>query len=160
MVISCNTVQEIDAEVRKGLAIGYYGRQDDMSEMPRMLGDWNIRAIGDTRCPGCGMIVAVPSNARTRIVYMEGRMTWLKALGYDQDLATKYIRASTAVSRKWDHEVALFVLNNLKMDEYVLDLMLASNNPKKVGEKHDIFTRSTRGKVLAGCQILKNMLAH
>ncbi|MNT46436.1 hypothetical protein D3C72_1830780 [compost metagenome] len=63
------------------------------------------------------------------------------------------------VSRKWDHEVALFVLNNIKMDEFVLDLMLTSNNPKKVGEQHDIFTRSPRGKVLAGCQILKNILS-
>jgi len=159
MVISYNTVQEIDAQVKTGCGIGYYGRQDDMSVMPRMLGDWNLRAIGDSRHPGCGLIVAVPSNARTRIIYMEGRMTWLKALGFDHDLAVRYIRASTVVSRKWDHEVALFVLNNLKMDEYVLDKMLASNNPKKVGEKYNIYTRSTRGKVLAGCQILKNLLA-
>jgi hypothetical protein len=160
MVISHNTVQQIDEQTRKGLPIGYYGKADVLSEVPRMLGDWNIRTIGDTRCPGTGYIVAVPSNARTRGIYTEGRLTWLKALGYDHDLAVRYIRAGMVVSRKWDHEVALFVLNNIKMDEYVLNLMLASNNPKKVGERYDIFTRSTRGKVLAACQILKNLLTH
>lgn len=160
MVITYNTVEEIDAQVLTGCAIGYYGKTDDVSTIPRMLGDWNIRAIGNSRAPGSGLIVAVPSNARTRKVYIEGRMVWLVTIGYDRELATRYIRASVAVSRKWDHEVALFVLNNLKMDEFVLDLMLVSHNPKKVGERHDIYTRSTRGKVLAGCQILKNMLVH
>lgn len=159
MVISHCTKAEIDAQVLAGLAIGYYGKQDDLSVIPRMLGDWNIRTVGDTRSPGCGFIVAVPSNSRTRIIYTEGRITWLEALGYDRELAERYIRASAVVSRRWDHEVAQFVLNNLKMDEFVLDVMLASQNPKKVGEKHDIYTRSSRGKVLAGCQILKNLFA-
>ena len=158
MVISHNTTAEIDEQVAKGLAIGYYGKDDDMSQLPRMLGDWNIRAISDTRCPGCGSIVAVPSNARTRVIYTEGRLTWLKALGFDSELAEQYMKASVVVTRKWDHEVALFVLNNIKMDEFVLDLMLASHNPKRTGEKNNIYTRSPRSKVLAGCQILKNML--
>lgn len=157
MVITHSTTAEIDAQVRLGLAIGYYGRDDDLSTVPRMLGDWNIRAIVETRCPGTGYIVAVPSNARTRIIYTEGRMTWLQGLGFDSETAQRYIKASMVVSRKWDHEVALFVLNNIKMDEFVLDLMLHSHNPKKVGEQYDIYTRSPRGKVLAGCQILKNM---
>ncbi|QBJ02789.1 hypothetical protein MZD04_gp263 [Pseudomonas phage Psa21] len=160
MVITHNTITEINEQTLRGLPIGYYGKEDDLSDVPRMLGDWNIRTISDSRCPGTGYIVAVPSNARTRLVYMEGRLTWLKALGFSQEQALKYYRAGMTVSRKWDHEVALFVLNNIKMDEFVLDVMLASHNPKKVGEKYDIYTRSTRGKVLAGCQILKNMLTY
>lgn len=158
MVITHSTVQEIDEQTLKGLPIGYYGKADDLSTVPRMLGDWNIRTIGETRCPGTGYIVSVPSNARTRVIYTTGRITWLKGLGYTDELAARYIKASIVVSRKWDHEVASFVLNNLKIDEYVLNLMLSSTNPKKVGEKHDIYTRSPRGKVLAGCQILKNLL--
>lgn len=157
MVISHSTITEIDKQTLAGLPIGYYGSKDDMSEIPRMLGDWNIRTVGDTRCPGNGYIVAVPSNARTRLIYTEGRITWLVALGFDRALAERYLKASVVVSRRWDHEVALFVLNNIKMDEFVLDVMLTSNNPKKVGERYDIYTRSPRGKVLAGCQILKNM---
>lgn len=159
MVITHNTVAEIDEQTLTGLPIGYYGKADDLTAIPRMLGDWNIRTIGDTRCPGTGYIVSVPSNARTRVIYIEGRITWLKALGFTQELAVRYIRASMVVSRKWDHEVATFVLNNIKIDEFVLDLMLYSNNPKKVGEQHDIYTRSPRGKVLAGCQILKNIIS-
>lgn len=158
MVISHSTVTEIDEQVLRGLAIGYYGGTDDMSELPRMLGDWNIRTVGDTRCPGNGYIVAVPSNARTRLIYTEGRIVWLIALGYSRDLAERYIKASLVVSRKWDHEVATFVLNNIKIDEFVLDAMLRANNPKKVGERYDIYTRSPRGKVLAACQILKNLI--
>lgn len=158
MVITHSTTDEIDTQTRAGLPIGYYGKDDDMSTVPRMLGDWNIRAIVETRCPGTGYIVAVPSNARTRIIYTEGRMTWLKALGFDDELAARYIKASMVVSRKWDHEVALFVLNNIKMDEFVLGLMINSHNPKKIAEQYDIYTRSPRGKVLAGCQILKNLL--
>lgn len=158
MVITQNTVEEIDAQALLGLAIGYYGKDDNLSDIPRMLGDWNIRPIGETRCPGTGYIVAVPSNARTRVIYIAGRTTWLKGLGFSDELAERYIKASNVVTRKWDHEVALFVLNNIKIDEFVLDLMLHSHNPKKVGEKHDIYTRSSRGKVLAGCQILKNLM--
>uniref|UniRef100_A0AB39CD87 Uncharacterized protein n=1 Tax=Pseudomonas phage RVTF4 TaxID=3236931 RepID=A0AB39CD87_9VIRU len=159
MVISHSTVTEIDEQTLRGLPIGYYGRADDLSVVPRMLGDWNIRTVGDTRSPGNGYIVAVPSNSRTRLIYTEGRITWLVALGFDRALAERYLKASAVVSRKWDHEVALFVLNNIKIDGFVLDTMLYSNNPKKVGEQYDIYTRSSRGKVLAGCQILKNLLA-
>lgn len=158
MVITHSTVQEIDGQTLAGLPIGYYGKEDDLSSFPRMLGDWNIRTIGETRCPGTGYIVSVPSNARTRVIYTAGRITWLKGLGFSEELAHRYMKAGLVVSRKWDHEVAMFVLNNIKMDAFVLDLMLFSTNPKKVGEQHDIYTRSPRGKVLAGCQILKNML--
>lgn len=158
MVITHNTAAEIDTQVLTGCSIGYYGKDDDMSQLPRMLGDWNIRTVGDTRSPGCGYIVAVPSNARTRVIYTERRIVWLKALGFPRDLAERYLKASVVVSRRWDHEVATFVLDNIKIDEYVLDLMLSAENPKKVGTKHDVHTRSSRGKVLAGCQILKNLL--
>lgn len=160
MVITYNTVDEIDRQTLKGLPIGYYGVLDKLSDIPRMLGDWNIRTVSDNRCPGTGYIVAVPSNSRTRIIYTTGRMAWLIALGFTTEQATSYIKASTVISRKWDHEVALFVLNNLKIDEFVLDRMLASNNPKKTGVRYDIYTRNSRGKVLAGCQILKNMLTN
>lgn len=157
MVITHTTIEAIDAQTLKGLPIGHYGKQDNTSELPRVLGDWNIRAICEKRCPGTGYIVAVPSNSRTRHIYVQGRTNWLKALGYTEEVAQVYIKASWVVSRKWDHAVALFVLDHLKIDDYILDEMLVSNNPKKVGERYEIHTRSPRSIVLAGCQILKNM---
>lgn len=157
-MVVIKVIADIDAQTLAGLPIGYYGKDDDLSMIPRCIGDWNIRPISETRCPGTGYIVAVPSNARTRVIYNRGRIVWLKALGYSDELAELYVKASMAVNRKWDHEVATFVLNNIKMDTFVLDLMLSSANPKKVGERHDIYTRSPRSKVLAACQILKNLV--
>jgi hypothetical protein len=157
MVISHETIEAIDEQTLKGFPIGYYGKDDDMSLIPRMLGDWNIRAIEEKRTPGTGYIVAVPSNGRTRLIYTKGRIAWLVGLGFNPDLANAYVHSSGTITRRWDHEVALFVLNNAHMDDFVLDLMLSATNPKRAGERNNIHTRSSRGKVLSGCQILKSM---
>lgn len=157
MVISQSNANEIDEQVSKGLYIGYFGRDSFLSNIPRMIGDWNIRTIEERRSPGTGYIVAIPSNTRTRLIYNRGRITWLTALGYSQQLAEIYIKASATIGKRWDHEVALFVLDNYAMDIILLDDAIISENPKKYLEQLGFHFKFSRGKILAGCQILRNI---
>ncbi|BEG72471.1 hypothetical protein RVBP21_0990 [Pseudomonas phage BRkr] len=157
MVISQNTATEIDSQVAKGLSIGYFGKGDDLSLIPRMIGDWNIRTIEEQRSPGTGYIVAVPSNTRTRLIYAAGRIAWLVALGYSEQTAHVYLKASSTVAKRWDHEVAQFVLTNYGIDTFILEQALSSDNPKKYLESQGYYSRVSRGKIIASCQILRNI---
>lgn len=157
MVISQSNANEIDIQVSKGLHIGYFGKDSDLSSVPKMIGDWNIRTIEEHRSPGTGYVVAIPSNTRTRLIYNRGRIAWLTALGFSQQLAELYIRASSTIGKRWDHEVALFVLDNYAMDIILLDEAITSENPKRFLETENFYFKISRGKILAGCQILRNI---
>ena len=157
MVISQNTSAAIDIQVAKGFSIGYFGKDDDLTQIPRMIDDWNIRPIEEPRTPGTGYIVALPSNTRTRRIYTEGRIAWLVALGYTEEKATVYLKASSTVSKRWDHDVAEFVLTNYSMDTFILEHALSNENPKKYLESQGYFYKISRGKIIASCQILRNI---
>lgn len=157
MVITGVSIANIDAQVRLGLPIGHYSKGDDLSVLPKMLGDWNIKTVTEDRNPGSGYIVAIPSNLRTRLIYKSGRIAWLMALGYSEERALLYYRASNRVKKKWDLKVALFVMDHFTMDHFNIDLILISTNPKKVCESLNIYPRLSQHKILAGCQILANI---
>lgn len=157
MVITGVSIANIDAQVRLGLPIGHYSKGDDLSVLPKMLGDWNIKTVTEDRNPGSGYIVAIPSNLRTRLIYKSGRIAWLMALGYSEERALLYYRASNRVKKKWDLKVALFVMDHFTMDHFNIELILISTNPKKVCESLNIYPRLSQHKILAGCQILANI---
>ena len=157
MMITLTTVQEIDSQVTKGLHIGSYGRDCCVDDIPRRLFDWNVRAIEDRRSPGTGYIIAVPSNTRTRVIYVNGRRTWLNGIGFCAEMAEMYIRAGQPVKLRWEHDVACFVFDNFAMDAYVLEKLLAAEQPRKVADKHGISTLLPKVKIVAGCQIIQNI---
>lgn len=157
MVLTYVTVSKIDQQVRIGLPIGYYGKGDDLSALPDMLGDWNIKTVTEDRNPGTGYIVAVPSNMRTRFIYKEGRLAWLAALGYSESQALLYYRACNRVTKKWDLRVAMFVLDNFTTDPFIIDNILASSDHQSVCTENRIHTKLSQKKIEAGCQILVNM---
>lgn len=157
MVITYASVDKIDSQVRIGLPIGHYGKGDDLSVLPDMLGDWNIRTITEDRNPGTGYIVAVPSNMRTRFIYKEGRINWLIALGFSYAQAELYYRASNRVKKKWDLRVAMFVLNNFTTDPFIIDGILTHENPKYACVENRIHVKLSQQKIVSGCQILVNM---
>lgn len=157
MVLTGVSIANIDTQVKLGLPIGHYSTGDDLSVLPKMLGDWNIKTITEDRNPGSGYIVAIPSNLRTRLIYKSGRIAWLMALGFNEERALLYYRASNRVKKKWDLKVALFVMDHFTMDHFNIDLILLSPNPKKVCESLNIYPRLSQHKILAGCQILANI---
>jgi hypothetical protein len=158
MVITFSTAREIDEQVTKGLPIGSYGKETDVREIPRNIADWNIRPIEERKCPGTGYIIAVPSNTRTRIIYTRGRRSWLAGIGYSYELADLYIRASNTVKQRWDHSVASFVFDNRQIDEYVLNRILSSKQPRRTADDYGVSLHTTRANLVAGCQIVRNLL--
>lgn len=157
MVLTYNTVDKIDLQVTRGLAVGYFGTEDDLSLIPKQLGDWFLKTVPDDYRPGVGYIVAVPSNKRTRLLYKQGRLRWLKELGFSDQQAFKYMKASEHCKKRWDHRVAGFVLNNFILDSFVIDEILESDYPRNTCLANGIYTTLNHGKVLAGCNILKNL---
>lgn len=151
------TVADVDEKVSSGLYIGCFGKNDDLSSVPRQIGDWNLRIIEEQRSPGTGYIVAVPSNSRTRHVYTLGRKTWLEGLGFNPTQADLYIRASGSITKRWDHQVAQFVIDNFTIDQFIVEKILSSSNPRKACLDNGLVVKIKRGKIMAGCQILSNI---
>lgn len=157
MVLTYVSIPMIDTSTRLGLPIGYYGSNDDLSKLPKMLGDWNIKTITEDRSPGNGYIVAVPSNMRTRYIYKEGRLAWLQALGFTYKQALLYYRACNKVTKKWDLRVANFVLENFNTDPFIIDSILNHGNAKHACDSYNVTFKLSNQKILAGCQILVNI---
>lgn len=144
-------------QVANGLAIGYFGDKDDLTKIPKRISDWNLRTVPNEYRPNAGKIVAVPSNARTRVIYRVGRMTWLTALGYNDQQAYRYMKASSQCSKRWEHQIASFVLDNYTLDPFIIDRILISALPRKTCLEHGVYTTMNHGKVIAACNILKRL---
>jgi len=156
-MFSYTTVSSVDVQVRTGEPLAKYNLDFDIGSLPRYVGDWSIRAVEDRRNPGTGIIVAIPSNSRTRLIYLQGRRIWLGSIGYDKAKAENYIRASNTVKLRWDHDVATFVFDQLHMDEFIIESILTSSHPRREADEQGICTLLNRGKLVAGCQIIKNI---
>lgn len=154
MVLTYGTVEGIDLQVAKGIAIGYFGIDDDLSKIPKLVGDWSLRTVPDNHRHGVGMIVAVPTNRRTRKIYNKGRIAWLKALGFTEERAWLYFKASQTNKRKWDHRVANFVDTNFNLDPFIIADIIASESPRRTCMDNGIYTTMHNGQVIAGCEIL------
>lgn len=154
MVLTYGTVTGVDIQVLKGLPIGYFGIEDDLSKLPKFVGDWELRTVPDNHRHGIGMIVAVPTNRRTRKIYNKGRIEWLKVLGFTEANAWVYLKASKNHKRKWDHRVARFVNDNLNLDPFIIKDILDSPFPRKTCLVHGVYTTMNHGQVLGACQIL------
>lgn len=154
MVLTYGTTSGIDLQVSKGLVIGYFGIEDDLSKIPKTLGDWALRTVPDGHRHGIGMIVAVPTNRRTRKIYNAGRLAWLKALEFSEDKAWRYIKASQRHKRKWDHRVASFVCDNFNIDPFIINDILTSSSPRRTCIDNGIYTTMNHGQVIGACQIL------
>lgn len=159
MVLTYNTVDKIDIQVINGLAIGYFGTEDDLSTFPKQIGDWFLRTVPDDYRPGVGYIVAVPSNKRTRLLYKQGRLKWLELMGFSPNQAFKYMKASERSNRRWDQRVAKFVVDNFTLDPFVIDEILDSALPRNACMANGVYTTLNHGKVLAACNILKNLVS-
>lgn len=157
MVLTYNTVGKIDLQVAAGLAVGYFGDNEDLLNIPKKIGDWNLRAIPDEHRIGVGLIVAIPSNGRTRVIYRAGRLKWLEALGLKPEDAFKYMKASENMAKRWDHRVAKFVGDNITLDPFIIDSIIESDYPRKACLDNGVYTTLNHGKVLAGCNILKRL---
>lgn len=157
MVLTYNTVDKIDMQVTAGLAVGYFGENEDLTKMPKRLGDWFLKTVPDEYRPNTGMIVAVPSNGRTRLLYRSGRLAWLSALGFNEEQAYRYMKASDRCAKRWEHRVAKFVLDNYTLDPFIIDNILSSALPRKACLEYGIYTTLNHGKVMAGCNILKRL---
>lgn len=159
MILNHNTVAKIDTLSRNGLNLGCYNQADDSTTLPVGIGDWLIRTIPDDYKPNCGIIVAVPSNKRTRLIYQDGRVRWLVTIGYRTDYAQQYVRASKGVPRRWDHQVATFVNDNFTLDTFIIEAILNSSYPRKTCLENGIYTTLNHGKVVSACKILHRLKA-
>lgn len=157
MVLTYHTVDKIDLQVAAGLAVGYFGDKDDLRRLPKRVGDWLLKTVPDDYRPNVGLIVAIPSNGRTRLIYRKGRMTWLMSLGFNEEQAFRYLKACENVNRRWDHRVAQFVLDNYTLDPFIIDTIINSPVPRKACIENGIFTTLNHGKVIAACNILKRL---
>lgn len=157
MVLTFHTVDKIDLQVAAGLAIGYFGEKEDLSSIPKRIGDWLLKTVPDEYRPNAGLIVAVPSNGRTRLIYRQGRMKWLESLGFSYEDAFKYMKASENHAKRWDHRVAKFISDNITLDPFIIDTILESHQPRRACLDNGIYTTLNHGKVLAGCRILKRL---
>lgn len=156
-MLSFITVSSVDNQVINGMTLGSYTKDFCTGSLPKYVGDWSIRPIEDRRNPGTGVIVAIPSNSRTRLIYLQGRRVWLGKLGFDSAMADNYIRASNTVKLRWDQDVATFVFDNLNMDGFVLDQIMESSHPRRTADAHGICSAINRGKLVSGCQVIKNI---
>lgn len=154
MVLTYGTISGIDLQVAKGLCVGYFGIDDDLSKVPKVIGDWNLRTVPDNHRHGIGMIVAVPTNRRTRKIYNKGRIAWLMGLGFSEEKAWRYFKASRTHKRKWDHRVARFVNDNFNLDPFIIADIIASGSPRRTSIEHGVYTTMNHGQVLGACQIL------
>lgn len=154
VVLTYGTVSGIDLQVINGLAVGYFGIDDDLSKMPKMIGDWQLRTVPDSYRHGIGRIVAVPTNRRTRKIYTKGRIVWLKALDFSEERAWLYFKASKKHGRKWDHRVAQFVNYNFNLDPFIITQIINSGSPRKTCLDHGVYTTMSRSQILSACQIL------
>lgn len=157
MVLTYGTIEKVEDLVRKGLPIGHYGKDSDLTALPKMLGEWNVKTITEDRNPGTGYVVVVPSNMRTRLIYKEGRLAWLQGIGFTKHQALLYYRACNRVKKKWDLHVAEFVLANFNIDRFVAEEILSHNCPKEACRQHSVYCRLSNTKIVSGCQILVNI---
>lgn len=154
MVLTYGTTGGIDLQVSKGLPVGYFGTDDDLSKIPRLLGDWALTTVPDQYRHGVGTIVAIPTNRRTRKIYNKGRITWLMALGFSEARAISYFKVSKHHKRKWDHRVAIFVNENYNLDPFIIAEIITSSAPRRTCIDHGIYTTMHHGQVLSAAQLL------
>lgn len=147
-------VSGMDLQVATGLPVGYFGIDDDLTKIPKMVGDWELHTVPDNHRHGIGMIVAVPTNRRTRMIYNKGRIVWLKALDFSEARAWIYFKASKRHKCKWDHRVAEFVNTNFNLDSFIIMDVLNSLSPRKTCIEHGVFTTMNPGQVIGAFKIL------
>lgn len=157
MVLTYGTVEGMDLQVSKGLPVGYFGIDDDLSKIPKLLGDWSLRTVPDNHRHGIGMIVAVPTNRRTRKLYNKGRITWLRNLDFSEEHAWLYFKVSQNHKRKWDHRVASFVNANFNLDPFIIVAITKSEFPRRTCIDNGIYTTMNHGQVLDACKILSDI---
>lgn len=117
MPLQATTVSGIDDLIAKGLNIGVYLNNENKAAIPSNIGDWMIRyAAYPEGNKGDSLIVAVPTNCRTREIYNAGRKVWLKNLGFTDEKAWLYIKASQSLMYRWETPVAEFVRDNYDID--------------------------------------------
>lgn len=155
MVLTYGTTIGIDLQVSNGLSIGYFGKDDDLSKIPKLIGDWAIKTVPDEYTQRVGLIVAVPTNRRTRIIYKKGRIAWLVGLGFSEVNAWRYYRVSVKAKRKWDHRVATFVNNHVNLDPYVIADIIASARPRNACLENGIYTTMHHGQVIDALILLE-----
>lgn len=157
MVLTYGTVEGINLQVARGLGIGYFGIDDDLSKIPKLIGDWSIKTVPDAYRHGVGLIVAVPTNRRTRMIYKKGRMVWLEGLGFSVERALQYYRISARAKRKWDHRVATFVNNNFNLDPFVIADIISSKRPRQACLDNGIYTTMHHGQVVDALLLLEEL---
>lgn len=114
MGLHVHTPIEVDMVVAAGMIIGEL-RQNENTNIPNQIGDWDIR-LAQGKADVKSVVVAVPTNKRTRDIYNAGRLKWLEQLGFDHERAKLYRRASSQVMYKWEEDVAKFVCEHYAMD--------------------------------------------
>lgn len=154
MMLTYTTITGMDSLVLAGLPVGNYGTNDDLSKLPKLFGDWCLKTTPSPYRFGVGNIVAVPTNRRTRKIYIKGRITWLMALGFSEPQAWEYYRVSKRHKRKWDHRVAGFVNDNYNLDTFIIAEILESPTPRKACLANGIYTTMHHGQVVAAMQLL------
>ncbi len=157
MVLTYGTVAGIDFQVANGLAIGYFGIEDDLSKMPKTIGDWGLRTVPDSYRQGIGTIVAVPTNRRTRKIYNVGRIKWIKAMGFSDQKTLIFFKVTRTHRYKWNHKVASFVCDHYDTDPFIINEILVSDNPYKKCLEYGIHTTMMPRKIIGACQILSNI---
>lgn len=157
MVLEHCTKESIYLQVSNGLPIGYFGINDDISKIPKLIGDWLLRTVPDHYKSGTGTIVALPTNRRTRKIYNKGRIAWLMSLGFTEDMANLYFKVSRKNKRRWDHRVAIFVNSNFNLDQFIIDDIMSSNYPRQTCIDNGIYTTLNHGQIIDACNILNKI---
>jgi len=150
------TQEDLDQAIGNGGVIGMLDTLEADGDIPRAIGDWSIRlAPSDQR--NKTVIVAVPTNSRTREIYHQGRHKWLLSLGYNDQLAGQYIKASAGVMYRWEEVVARFVLANIKMDTETWYDIKEADNPLEKAQSFNIEVAIARSRLQAAMGILMNI---
>lgn len=157
MMLTYSTIKGMDSLVIAGLPVGTYGANDDLTKLPKQIGDWSLKTAPDFYRHGVGSIVAVPTNRRTRKIYIKGRIAWLMALGFSEPQAWEYYRVSKRHKRKWDHRVAGFVNDNYNLDPFIISEIMTSASPRKTCLINGIYTTMNHAQVIASMQLLNEI---
>jgi hypothetical protein len=156
MTLFCRTPEEIDARVSRGEIIGQIVANENLADLPNMLGDWNLRmAAGQGNVQS--IVVAVPTNGRTRQIYQAGRMKWLADLGFSEKLSGHYVRGSAQVMYRWEEPVAAFVKKHLQMPEDQWYSIARDPNPLLKAKQAGIDAGLTRPRLMSALNILMNI---
>ena len=157
MVLNYNTIDKIDALVMNGLNLGYYNTQDDLTKLPTSIGDWLIKTMVNKHSANTGIIIALPTNKRTRLIYQKGRIKWLVDIGYHCDLAVNYLKACKGIDYRWDIDVARFVNERLNMDDWIIEEVLSSESPRQTFIENGIYTNLNNNRLVAVCKIIQRL---